>query len=244
MSFALAAFGCLLIDRDSARARLAAALPVDEDGRVRPDGHTGDHARTGMRPWRLAADLFLGLAASTKWNGLYFFAFLILTLLWDVGARRVAGARRPYRAVLRKDLNWSVLPLVPVAVVTYLATWTWSWIPASLRSLWHYEYGVYQFNVGLHTPHKWKSNPWSWLVLGRPVLLHYESPKPGTDDWRCAATGAPAPSTSSRSTPGRRSRTPTGAPGCGSTPGSETGRTVLVALAHLVGERVAGRHGR
>lgn len=265
MFFALAAFGCLLIDRDRARARLAAALPVDEDGRVRPDGHTGDHARTGLRPWRLAAGLFLGLAASNKWNGLYFFAsFVILTLLWDVGARRVAGARRPYRAVLRKDLNWSVLSLVPVAVVTYLATWTgwflsgngygrhwadgrggtWSWIPASLRSLWHYEYGVYQFNVGLHTPHKWQSNPWSWLVLGRPVLLHYESPKPGTDDGRCAATGAPAPSTSSRSTPGRRSRKPTGAPGCGSTPGSETGRTVLVALAHLVGERVAGRHGR
>ncbi|MFD8003607.1 dolichyl-phosphate-mannose--protein mannosyltransferase [Streptomyces mirabilis] len=209
MFFALAAFGCLLIDRDSARARLAAALPVEEDGRVRPDGHTGDHARTGLRPWRLAAGLFLGLAASTKWNGLYFLAlFVILTLLWDVGARRVAGARRPYRAVLRKDLNWSVLSLVPVAVVTYLATWTgwflsgngygrhwadgrggtWSWIPASLRSLWHYEYGVYQFNVGLHTPHKWQSNPWSWLVLGRPVLLHYESPKPGTDG--CHTTAA------------------------------------------------------
>ncbi|WP_406491082.1 dolichyl-phosphate-mannose--protein mannosyltransferase [Streptomyces sp. NBC_01604] len=200
MFFVLAAFGCLLIDRDQARARLAAALPADADGR--PDAHTGDHAGTGLRPWRLAAGLFLGLAASTKWNGLYFLAFfVILTLLWDVGARRVAGACRPYRAVLRKDLGWSVMSLVPVAVVTYLATWTgwflsdngygrhwadgrggtWSWIPAPLRSLWHYEYGVFQFNVGLHTPHKYESNPWSWLVLGRPVLFHYESPKPGTD---------------------------------------------------------------
>lgn len=96
MFFVLAAFGCLLIDRDSARARLAAALPVDEDGRVRPDGRAGDHAGTGMRPWRLAAGLFLGLAASTKWNGLYFLAFfVILTLLWDVGARRVAGRTAP-----------------------------------------------------------------------------------------------------------------------------------------------------
>ncbi|MGW0514657.1 dolichyl-phosphate-mannose--protein mannosyltransferase [Streptomyces olivaceoviridis] len=202
MFFVLAAFGCLLIDRDHARARLAAALPVGADGRARPDARTGDHAGTGARPWRLAAGLFLGLAASTKWNGLYVLAFfVILTVLWDVGARRVAGAGRPYRAVLRKDLGWSVLSLVPVAATTYLATWTgwflsdkgygrhwadgrggtWSWVPAPLRSWWHYEYGVYQFNVGLHSPHAYESNPWSWLVLGRPVLFHYESPKSGRD---------------------------------------------------------------
>ncbi|MES5819858.1 phospholipid carrier-dependent glycosyltransferase [Streptomyces sp. RG80] len=205
MFFVLAAFGCLLIDRDRARARLAAALPLDEDGRPRPDGATADHAGTGIRPWRLGAGLCLGLAASTKWNGLYFLVFFVLlTLLWDVGARRVAGADHPYRAVLRKDLGWSALSLIPVAVVTYLATWTgwflsdngygrhwadtrggtWSWIPAPLRSLWHYEHDVYRFNVGLHTPHKYESNPWSWLVQGRPVLFHYESPKPGSDGCR------------------------------------------------------------
>ncbi|MGC9539052.1 dolichyl-phosphate-mannose--protein mannosyltransferase [Streptomyces sp. UG1] len=200
MFFALAAFGCLLLDRDHARARLAAALPVGEDGRVRPDSDTGDHAGTGPRPWRLAAGVFLGLAASTKWNGLYFLAFfMVLTVLWDVGSRRVTGARRPYRAVLRKDLGRSVLSLGPVAAVTYLGAWTgwflsdggyarhwadgrggtWSWVPAPLRGLWHYEYGVYRFNVGLHTPHKYESNPWSWLLLGRPVLFDYESPKSG-----------------------------------------------------------------
>ncbi|MEV1079275.1 phospholipid carrier-dependent glycosyltransferase [Streptomyces sp. NPDC050211] len=207
MFFVLAAFGCLLMDRDQARARLAAALPVGEDGRTRPDGHTGDHAGTGLRPWRLAAGVCLGLAASSKWSGLYFLVFFVaLTLLWDVGARRVAGAHRPYRAVLRKDLGWSALSLAAVGLVTYVATWsgwflsdngygrhwadgrggTWSWIPAPLRSLWHYEYGVYQFNVGLHDFHKYESNPWSWLVLGRPVLFHYESPAPGKDG--CTAT--------------------------------------------------------
>jgi dolichyl-phosphate-mannose--protein O-mannosyl transferase len=200
--FVLAAFGCLLIDRDAARARLAAALPVGEDGRVRPDGPTGDSAGTGVRPWRLAAGVFLGLAASTKWNGLYFLAFfVVLTLLWDVGGRRVAGAYRPCRAVLRRDAGWSLVSLVPIAAVTYVSTWTgwflsddgygrhwaegrggpWAWIPAPLRSLWHYEHAVYEFNVGLHTPHKYESNPWSWLVLGRPVLFHYQSPKPGVD---------------------------------------------------------------
>ncbi|MFJ3795467.1 dolichyl-phosphate-mannose--protein mannosyltransferase [Streptomyces sp. NPDC090088] len=207
MFFALAAFGCLLIDRDRARARLAAALPTGADGRVRPDADTGDRARTGARPWRLAAGVLLGLAASTKWNGLYVLVFFVLlTLLWDVGARRVAGARHPYRAVLRRDLGGSVLALVPTALLTYLVTWTgwflsddgwgrhwadgrggtWSWIPAPLRSFWHYEYLVYQFNVGLHTPHKYQSNPWSWLVMGRPVLFAYDSPPPGS----CGAASA------------------------------------------------------
>ncbi|MFH9549189.1 dolichyl-phosphate-mannose--protein mannosyltransferase [Streptomyces sp. NPDC017435] len=207
--FVLAAFSCLLLDRDHARARLAAALPVGADGRARPDQDTGGRAGTGWRPWRSAAGLFLGLAAATKWNGLYFLAcFMVLTLLWDVGSRRVAGARHPYRAVLRKDFGWSALSVVPVAVATYLATWTgwflsddgygrhwadgrsgtWSWVPAALRSLWHYEYGVYRFNIGLHIPHKYESNPWSWLVLGRPVLFHYESPQPGRDG--CHTAGA------------------------------------------------------
>ncbi|MEU2772542.1 phospholipid carrier-dependent glycosyltransferase [Streptomyces sp. NPDC007162] len=202
MFFALAAFGCLLLDRDRTRARLAAALPADADGRVRPDADTGDRTALGLRPWRLAAGVLLGLAASTKWNGLYVLVFFTaLTVLWDVGARRVGGARRPYRAVLRRDLGPSVLSLVPTALLTYLLSWTgwflsddgwgrhwadgrggtWSWIPAPLRSLWHYEYLVYQFNVGLHTPHKYQSNPWSWLVMGRPVLFAYDSPKPGQD---------------------------------------------------------------
>ncbi|MFD5540000.1 dolichyl-phosphate-mannose--protein mannosyltransferase [Streptomyces sp. NPDC127079] len=208
MFFALAAFGCLLLDRDRTRARLAAALPADADGRVRPDADTGDRTVLGLRPWRLAAGVLLGLAASTKWNGLYVLVFFTaLTVLWDVGARRVAGARRPYRAVLRRDLGPSVLSLVPTALGTYLLSWTgwflsddgwgrhwadgrggtWSWIPAPLRSLWHYEYLVYQFNVGLHTPHKYQSNPWSWLVMGRPVLFAYDSPKPGQDGCTTAA---------------------------------------------------------
>lgn len=208
MFFVLAAFGCLLIDRDRSRARLAAALPADAEGRVRPDGDTGDRAGTGRRPWRLAAGVLLGLAASTKWNGLYVLVFfVVLTLLWDVGARRVAGARHPYRAVLRRDLGRSVLSLVPTALLTYLLSWTgwflsddgwgrhwadgrggtWSWIPAPLRSFWHYEYLVYQFNVNLHTPHKYQSNPWSWLVLGRPVLFAYDSPQPGQDGCSTAA---------------------------------------------------------
>ncbi|MER8182986.1 phospholipid carrier-dependent glycosyltransferase [Kitasatospora sp. NPDC094015] len=49
----------------------------------------------------------------------------------------------------------------------------------ALRSLWHYHVTMYDFHVGLVSPHTYQSNPWSWLVVGRPVSFFYESPKFG-----------------------------------------------------------------
>ncbi|RNG22535.1 dolichyl-phosphate-mannose--protein mannosyltransferase [Streptomyces botrytidirepellens] len=138
MFFVLAAFGCLLIDRDKARARLAAALPAappalpaSDDGPARPDAEVAGSLKLGARPWRIAAGVLLGLAVGTKWNGLYVLAlFGLMTVLWDVGARRTAGALRPYRTVLRRDLPWAFLSTVPVAIVTYIASWS-GWFGAS-----------------------------------------------------------------------------------------------------------------
>ncbi|MDX6361280.1 MAG: dolichyl-phosphate-mannose-protein mannosyltransferase [Streptomyces sp.] len=216
MFFVLAAFGCLVIDRDKARARLAAALPPDEDGVVRPDAHTAETARLGWRPWRWTAGLMLGLAIGTKWNGLYILAaFCVMALLWDVGSRRVAGARHPYSAVLKHDTGITFLATVPVAIAVYLASWTgwilsptngsggyfrnwaatdgkggtFAFLPDWLRSLWHYEHEVYKFHVGLSSPHTYQSNPWSWLVAGRPVSYFYESPAPGSDGCPADAGG-------------------------------------------------------
>ncbi|MFF3454735.1 dolichyl-phosphate-mannose--protein mannosyltransferase [Streptomyces sp. NPDC002730] len=203
MFFVLAAFGCLVIDRDWSRRRLAAALPTDEEGVLRPDATVAETLRLGWRPWRLAAGLMLGLAAGTKWNGLYVMvAFCLMTVLWDVGARRTAGAVHPYQAVLRKDVVPAFVSTVPVAIATYIASWTgwivtdkgyfrnwaqtdgrggsWTWLPDWLRSLWHYENEVYEFHVNLTSGHTYQSNPWSWIVLGRPVSYFYEDPNAGT----------------------------------------------------------------
>ncbi len=125
MFFVLAAFGCVLVDRDRSRARLAAALPAGEDGVARPDDAVGDGLRPGLRPWRIAAGVFLGLACATKWNGAVFLAaFGLMIVLWDAGARRTAGARRPFRSALRRDVPWAFLSTVPVAIGVYMASWT------------------------------------------------------------------------------------------------------------------------
>ncbi|MEV7418046.1 phospholipid carrier-dependent glycosyltransferase [Streptomyces sp. NPDC089919] len=213
MFFVLAAFGALLIDRDKARARLAAALPLDEDGRARPDSVVAETLRLGRRPWRLVAGVCLGLAFGTKWNGLVVLAFFgILTVVWDVSARRVAGAGAPWVAMLKRDAFPAFLSTVPVSLGVYLASWTgwilspddgsggyfrdWSakqggvsWLPDWLTSLWHYETEVYKFHVNLTAGHTYESNPWSWLVLGRPVSYFYESPAPGADGCPASTAG-------------------------------------------------------
>ncbi len=203
MFWALAGFGALLVDRDHARARLAARVVRE---RVL-DGAThrleGLGPSLGWRPWRIAAGVCLGLAAGTKWSGLFFLAtFALMSVLWDVGARRAAGVRRWWWGGVLRDGVPAFVSLVVVGFATYLASWTgwfltkggwdrqwgaqhpsrsFAWVPDSARGLWHYHYEMYQFNVGLSSPHPYKTNPWSWLIQGRPTSFFYEGKKLGQD---------------------------------------------------------------
>ncbi|MBD0674509.1 phospholipid carrier-dependent glycosyltransferase [Streptomyces sp. CBMA156] len=199
MFWTLAAFGFLLLDRDRTRGVLAARL-----GGIADPG-PAQRLNLGWRPYRIAAGVCIGLTCATKWSGLYVMAaFGLLTVLWDVGARRLAGAPRPFLAVLARDVVPAFVSVVVVPIAVYVGSWwgwfasstapgqggwgrDWAvgrstdfpWIPEGLRALWHYHSTVYDFHVGLSDPHTYQSNPWSWLVLGRPVSFSYESPKFG-----------------------------------------------------------------
>ncbi|HEX6919080.1 MAG TPA: phospholipid carrier-dependent glycosyltransferase [Actinomycetes bacterium] len=190
MFWALAAFGALLIDRDRARARLA-----DRVGALDTFG-----PGLGLRPWRIAAGVFLGVACATKWSGLWFVVvFGLMTVLWDVGARRTAGVRRPFLGALARDAAPAFASVVLVAAAVYLASWT-GWflagddaynrywarehpgpalVPDALWSLWHYHQDAWNFHKNLHSFHPYRSNPWGWLVLARPVSYYYEGPGMG-----------------------------------------------------------------
>ncbi|MBA3618974.1 MAG: phospholipid carrier-dependent glycosyltransferase [Acidothermales bacterium] len=201
MFWVVAAFACLVADRDASRARLAATASGEPDAR----GPTaGSGPRLGLRPWRIAAGVCLGLACATKWSGLYYVAaFGILSVLWDVGARRTAGVLRPWRAVLRRDAVPGFVSLVGAALLAYLASWAgwfsssdgWDrdWaslpensgglasvvVPDALRSLWHYHAEMFDFHEGLREKHPYQSHPWGWLALARPVSYFYEQPARG-----------------------------------------------------------------
>jgi dolichyl-phosphate-mannose--protein O-mannosyl transferase len=199
MFWALAAFCALLIDRDRSRAILAERVadlpPADLTRRFGPS--------MGLRPWRWVAGVCLGLCAGTKWSGLFFLvAFGLMTVLWDLGARRAVGVRHWFWAMILRDGLPAALVMCGLALVTYVGSWAgwflssagydrqWGaihpsrdtpWVPDALRSLWHYHQEILKFHVSLHDNHPYRTNPWSWVVQGRPTSFFYEGPKRGAD---------------------------------------------------------------
>jgi dolichyl-phosphate-mannose--protein O-mannosyl transferase len=186
MFWVLAAFGCLVIDRDRGRARLAAAAAAA--GRVDDGG-----PRLGIRWWRAAAGLCLGLACAAKWNGLWYIpVFGCLAIAWDVSARRAAGYARPWRGALRRDASWLPLTFGLVPTAAYVASWS-GWLASSagydrnwaaqhgihtpvlsaLDSLYQYNKAMWDFGVTLTTHHPYQSWPWTWLVMSRPISFYY-----------------------------------------------------------------------
>jgi dolichyl-phosphate-mannose--protein O-mannosyl transferase len=191
MFWVLAAFGCLVVDRDRARALLAAS----SDGGTRL---TGRGPGLGIRWWRVLAGVCLGLACASKWDGIwYLIAFAGLCVAWDIGARRSAGFQLFGLGAL-VDGAWVLVSLVVIPLVVYLATWT-GWFASSigwdrtyaakhgvttpvisaLYSLLEYHRQILTFHVDLHTRHPYESQPWTWLVMSRPVAFFYASPNDG-----------------------------------------------------------------
>jgi dolichyl-phosphate-mannose-protein mannosyltransferase len=190
--FVLAGFACLVVDRDRVRDRLV------------PGGPYG--GRVGFRGWRLAGGVLLGLSCAVKWSGIWFLlGFAVLSLLWDLGARRAVDAPRPWAGTALRDLPGAVGSFAVAPIVAYLLSWSgwflgensydrhwadtnagyWPWLPGPIRSLLHYHAQMWDFHSTLRTPHTYQSSPWGWLVDGRPVLFYYPS-KPSPTG--CGAT--------------------------------------------------------
>jgi dolichyl-phosphate-mannose--protein O-mannosyl transferase len=202
--FLVAAVACLAADRDWMRARLADHL----EARGRPD-LGGDYGPALLvRPWRIGAGLLFGLALGTKWNALYLLAaFALLSLAWDVGARRLAGAGWRANAALLRDGLPAFVSLVVVSLLVYVGTWA-GWLATSggydrqwgaqhpdarsvhvlgkpLASLLHYQSDIYAFHTGsfiMSQTHPYKADPAGWLILARPIGIDaVNNIKPGTD---------------------------------------------------------------
>lgn len=153
----VAGFGCLVVDGDRTRAALA-----------------GGAGRFLARRWRFAAGLCFGLACATKWSAVYAVAFLwVLVLLWDRGARRDAGAERPWRTTARLDVPLSFVQFGAVAGAVYLASW-WGWFASGTglqRALFGRDVAGFQRDWAAHHP----SGVWPSFLDPVRSLWHYHA---------------------------------------------------------------------
>lgn len=186
--FALAAVYCIVRDRQSQRERIARLLEGTAAGALAP--------KAGWRPWMISAGVLLGCACSVKWSGLYLLATIgIMTVIWDGTALRAVKAK-VWKLETLVSRGWgNFMRLVPVAGVTYLLTWFgwfmnpsaykhgWaaaeraagrgSWLPDSIADFIEYHRAIYEFHVGLSTPHSYMAKPSGWLLQMRPTSFYW-----------------------------------------------------------------------
>jgi dolichyl-phosphate-mannose-protein mannosyltransferase len=199
MFWVLAAFGCLVVDRDVYRARLADSAAAAAEPAAAGEPVAAGAPHTGIRWWRIGAGVCLGLACGSKWNGLWFVpAFAALSFAWDVGARRTAGLGKVTGPGLIRYLGGLAGSFLALPLVAYLATWT-GWFATSsgydrnwaqlhgvnipvispLISLFQYNKAMLAFNTGLQKHHPYQSQPWTWLTISRPVSYYWSCPTSG-----------------------------------------------------------------
>jgi dolichyl-phosphate-mannose-protein mannosyltransferase len=208
--FLVAGVACLAADRDWFRNRLADHL--EKSGK--PDLGFEFGRLYLVRPWQILAGLMFGLGLGTKWNALYVIAgFSLLSLAWDVGARKLAGAgQRSALAVIRDGIG-KFVSIVVISGIVYVLSWS-SWFATSggydrtwgianphawttkifgraFASWLHYQSDIYAFHTGSyidHQTHTYNANPGGWLVIARTIGIDaVNGIKPGTHG--CPAGG-------------------------------------------------------
>jgi dolichyl-phosphate-mannose--protein O-mannosyl transferase len=202
--FVLAGFFALVLDRDQIRGRLGGLYEAGLD-------LTRSIPPLGPRPWRLAAGVLFGLAFGVKWSALSFWvAFAVLSLSWDRAAFKAVGSYQPIWMTVRRSLRGSIGSLALAGAGAYLLTWTgWfvgenSWnrhwgdtnpgtgllrfLPSGLRSLANYHHLAYKFHSTLYSPHAYKANPWTWLIMGRPISFYYPTNPGGCGAYKSDGT--------------------------------------------------------
>lgn len=193
--FVLAAFGALMVDRDQVRQRMAAVYARGEIGL------TAFGPRLGVRWWRFGAGVLLGLSLGTKWSGLYYMAaFGLMSVAFDVAARRAYGVRRPWAGTAVRDIGPALYALTGIPVVVYLLSYLpwfssetsvyrqvvgnqvpadgpFGWVPGPLQALFYYSSQSLEFHENLTNSngyrHPWESKPFTWPMGLRPLLYYY-----------------------------------------------------------------------
>ncbi len=91
----------------------------------------------------------------------------------DTGHKRHSGITRPFHPEGEGVKSALLEPVIRAANAAI------SHMPEVWRDWFAYHQEMWHFNSTLNSPHPYQSNPWSWLVLGRPVSFFYEGKDQG-----------------------------------------------------------------
>ena len=152
-----------------------------------------------LRNQHYAAGISLGLAAATKWSGIYYLVgYFAFSFYVEYRQNRALEIEEPLKQTIREKLWIRILQYIVIPIFVYSVSWVgwffntsgydrkWAnsqhggffgFIPRPLRSLWHYHSEMWDFHTTLTASHPYAANPWSWLIMGRPTSFYYEAPK-------------------------------------------------------------------
>jgi dolichyl-phosphate-mannose-protein mannosyltransferase len=203
--FLVAGVAAVVADRDYFRGKLADTLQArgipDFGGRFGP--------LVWWRPWRTVAGVMFGLAIGVKWNSVFVLAAIgLLSVIWDVGARRLAGTDFRSLLALIVDGIPAFIRMVVVAALVYVASW-WGWLSTTgghgrdwglnhpdhpwvkgLGEMWasflQYHLEIYNFHnsdyMRNEATHAYDAHPSGWLLMVRPTGIDaVNSIQPGMD---------------------------------------------------------------
>jgi len=207
--FLVAAFGLLLLDRRRHRRILAkrAKRARERLGLGPDDPIPGLGPGGGIRWWRLAAIVTLGLATGVKWSGLYAaLAFLVLSVVWDLVDRHAVGVRLFVLGSIVRSMLPAVMATVILLPAAYVGSWaSWfvsdssymrhwaeihpdegvTWLPDSLRSFVEYHHDMWNFHTGLTSTngvhHSYQAGAWGFIVQYRPTAYYWKTAVPVTE---------------------------------------------------------------
>ncbi len=207
--FLVAAFGLLLLDRRRHRRILAkrAKRARERLGLGPDDPIPGLGPGGGIRWWRLAAIVTLGLATGVKWSGLYAaLAFLVLSVVWDLVDRHAVGVRLFVLGSIVRSMLPAVMATVILLPAAYVGSWaSWfvsdssymrhwaeihpdegvTWLPDSLRSFVEYHHDMWNFHTGLTSTngvhHSYQAGAWGFIVQYRPTAYYWKTTVPVTE---------------------------------------------------------------
>lgn len=134
------------------------------------------------------AGLAFGLALGCKWSAIYFIVIIGLVTIYRILISN--DFKQSGKKLVKTFAAFGLLPIM-VYAFTWIGWFTsdrgWSrqWSNNPLISWLHYHDEILTFHTGLTENHSYQSNPWSWLVMGRPTSFFYDAPQ-GCGEKNCA----------------------------------------------------------